>query len=149
MGSSDTLFDVGCGDGRILIAAVKDFGAKKAVGFEMRDDLYRQAVQEVSRQGLEDRISIINNDVFTGNLSEATVITLYLTTTGNEKLKPKLAEGARQWTRIVSHDLSKAGVRQRRRLSTATQSACTPSQTLNFNNEACPSSKQSSQNSPP
>ena len=104
VGNNDTVFDLGCGDGRVLIAAVKDFGAQKAVGFEMREDLYKQAMQEISKQGLENKISIINNDVFTGNLSEATVVTLYLTTSGNERLKPKLASETLKGTRIVSHD---------------------------------------------
>ncbi len=104
VGSEDTVFDLGCGDGRILIAAVKDFGAKRAVGFEMREDLYKQALLQVKKQGLEDRISIANSNVLAGDISEATVITLYLTTYGNEKLKPKLGSEARQGTRIISHD---------------------------------------------
>jgi tRNA A58 N-methylase Trm61 len=104
VGSSDTVYDIGCGDGRILIAAVKDFGAKKAVGYEMREDLYKQALQEVKKQGLEDRISIINSDVFNGQISEATVVTLYLTTSGNDKLRHKLAAETTKGTRIISHD---------------------------------------------
>lgn len=109
VGSNDAVFDLGCGDGRILITAVKDFGAKNAVGFEMREDLYKQAMEEIRKQGLENKISIVNNDVFTGNLSEATVITLYLTTSGNEKLKPKLASETLKGTRIVSHDFEITG----------------------------------------
>lgn len=109
VGGEDTVFDLGCGDGRILIAAVKDFGAKKAVGFEMREDLCKQALQEVKKQGLESRISIINSDIFAGNLSEATVITLYLTTSGNEKLRPKLVSESHRGTRIVSHDFEIIG----------------------------------------
>lgn len=109
VGNNDIVFDLGCGDGRILIAAVKDFGAKKAIGFEMRQDLYKQAIQEISKQGLENKISIVNNDIFTSKLSDATVITLYLTTSGNEKLKPKLASETLQGTRIVSHDFEITG----------------------------------------
>ena len=109
VGSTDTVFDLGCGDGRILIAAVNDFGAKKAVGYEMREDLYKQAMQEIKKQGLETKISIVNNDVFTGNFSAATVITLYLTTSGNGKLKPKLADEANLGVRIVSHDFEITG----------------------------------------
>lgn len=105
----DVVYDLGCGDGRILIAAVKDFGAKKAIGFEMRDDLYKQALQEVKKQGLESKISITNGDALAGNLSEATVITLYLTTSGNEKLKPKLINETCNGTRIVSHDFEITG----------------------------------------
>ncbi|MDQ1280253.1 MAG: hypothetical protein QG670_1516 [Thermoproteota archaeon] len=99
----DTVFDIGCGDGRILIIAIKDFNAKKAVGFEIREDLYNRAMQEVKKQGLEDRISIVNGNALDGDISEATVITLYLTTFGNEKLKPKLGNEACMGTRIISH----------------------------------------------
>jgi tRNA G46 methylase TrmB len=107
--NTDVVFDLGCGDGRILIAAVKDFGAKKAVGYELKEDLYKQAIREIKKQGLESEISIVNNDVFTGNLSEATVITLYLTTSGNGKLKPKLVDEANQDVRIISHDFEITG----------------------------------------
>lgn len=103
VGHEDNVFDLGCGDGRILITAIKDFNAKKAVGFEMREDLYKRATQEVKKQDLEDRISIINGNALEGDISEASVITLYLTTYGNEKLKSKLGSEAHKGTRIISH----------------------------------------------
>lgn len=102
--SNDVLFDLGCGDGRILIMAVKDFGAKKAVGYEMRKDLYENVLQEVKKQQLEDRIKVVNDDLLKADISEATIITLYLTTSGNDKLKPKLSGEAKAGTRVVSHD---------------------------------------------
>ena len=109
VGSSDIVYDIGCGDGRVLIAAVKDFGAKKAVGFEVISDLYNQALQEVKKQGLEDRISIVNDDIFNSRISEATVITIYLLPSTLEKLKPKLAAELNDGTRIVSHDFEIPG----------------------------------------
>jgi hypothetical protein len=105
----DTVYDLGCGDGRILISAVKDFGAKKAVGYEMRKDLYQRVLEDVKKQSLTDRITVVNEDLFNANLSEATIITLYLTTSGNSKLKPKITDEAKVGTRVVSHDFDMLG----------------------------------------
>jgi len=102
--SDDVVFDLGCGDGRILIAAVKDFGAKKAVGYEMRRDLYKKDLENVKSENLEGRIQVFNGNLLDADLSEATIVTLYLTTSGNNKLKPKLSEETSTGTRIVSHD---------------------------------------------
>jgi len=105
----DVVYDLGCGDGRILIAAVKDFGAKKAVGYEMRRDLFKRVLEDVKKHNLMDRITVVNDDLFNANLSEATVITLYLTTSGNSKLKPKIAEEAKTGTKVISHDFDVLG----------------------------------------
>lgn len=105
----DVVFDLGCGDGRIIIAAVKEFGAKKAVGYEMRRDLYKRNLEEIKSQDLEGRVKVYNDNVFNADLSEATIITLYLTTSGNNRLKPKLSEEAKAGTRIVSHDFDFTG----------------------------------------
>ncbi len=61
VGSEDVVFDLGCGDGRILIMAVNDFGAKKAIGYEMRRDLYQQTLNEIIKQDLADKISVIKD----------------------------------------------------------------------------------------
>jgi cyclopropane fatty-acyl-phospholipid synthase-like methyltransferase len=99
----DIVYDLGCGDGRILIAAVKDCGAKKAVGYEMQRDLYEKALTNVKKQGLGDRITVINGDLLKADLTHATVITLYLTTSGNDELKAKFKNEVKDGTRIVSH----------------------------------------------
>jgi cyclopropane fatty-acyl-phospholipid synthase-like methyltransferase len=104
VGSDDVVFDLGCGDGRVLIAAVKDFGAKRAVGYEMRRDLYEKALNNVKRQGLGDRITVINGDLLQADLTQATVITLYLTSSGNDRLRSKFKNEVKDRTRIVSHD---------------------------------------------
>jgi len=109
VGPKDIVIDLGCGDGRILIAAVKDFGADKAIGYEMRKDLYKQTLNDIERQNLEDKITLINDDLLKADLSQATVITLYLTTSGNERLKPKLENESKNRSRIVSHDFSITG----------------------------------------
>ncbi|MEM2850514.1 MAG: class I SAM-dependent methyltransferase [Candidatus Bathyarchaeia archaeon] len=104
VGPKDLVYDLGCGDGRILIAAVKDFKAKKAVGYEIRDDIYEIALAEIVKQNLQDRIKLIKGDFFKANISRATVITLYLTTGANEALRPKLEKEARHGARVVSHN---------------------------------------------
>jgi 16S rRNA A1518/A1519 N6-dimethyltransferase RsmA/KsgA/DIM1 with predicted DNA glycosylase/AP lyase activity len=111
VGPDDVVYDLGCGDGRILLMAVKEFGAKKSVGYELRGDLYESTLREINRQNLNERINIINGDLFKADISEATVITLYLTASANERLKTKLATEARRSTRVVSHDFSMNGWR--------------------------------------
>ena len=100
----DVICDLGCGDGRILTTAVKDFGVKAALGYEIREDLFKTASAEVQKQNLLERVRIFNKDLFSADLKEATLITLYLTTYANERLKPKLRAEARPGSRIVSHD---------------------------------------------
>ena len=102
--SNDTVIDLGCGDGRILISAIRDFKAKKAIGYELNTELFNKTRKEVENLGYEKRIQIFNKDLFDADLSEATVITLYLTTSGNRLLRPKLKKETSKGTRIVSHD---------------------------------------------
>lgn len=109
IGMDDVVFDLGCGDGRILLAAVKEFDVKKAVGYEMREDLYNTVVEKIRNEHLEDRVTVIHDDLLNADLSEATVIALYLTTSGNRKLKPKLTQEAKAGTRIVSHSFPVEG----------------------------------------
>ena len=106
---NDTLYDLGCGDGRILIVAVKEFGVKKAVGIEIRRDLVRKALENVKKMNLADRISIIWGDFFYVDISPATIVTLYLSYTGNVKLKEKLKRELKKGTRVVSHDFEIPG----------------------------------------
>ena len=106
VGSNDVVYDLGCGDGRILFTAVQEFNAKKAVGYEINENRYNNIVKEIKRLNLEDKIRVYNKNLFEADLSEATVITLYLTTYANNNLKPKLTKEVHQGTRIVSHDFS-------------------------------------------
>jgi 16S rRNA A1518/A1519 N6-dimethyltransferase RsmA/KsgA/DIM1 with predicted DNA glycosylase/AP lyase activity len=103
-GQTDVLCDLGCGDGRILTTAVKDFGVKSATGYEIREDLFKTASSEVEKLSLANKVHIFNRDLFQADLKDATLITLYLTTYANERLKPKLRAEARPGARIVSHD---------------------------------------------
>jgi len=99
----EVFFDLGAGDGRTVIMAAKDFGAR-AVGVELREDLAKKATSTVHESGLTDRVTIVNGDMFKVNLTSADVVFLYLTTSANEKVKPKLETELRQGVRVVSHD---------------------------------------------
>jgi hypothetical protein len=101
---NDSVIDLGCGDGRILISAVRDFKARKAIGYELNSELCSKTRKKVESLGYKEKIQIFNKDLFDANLSEATVITLYLTTSGNRLLRPKLKKETVKGTRIVSHD---------------------------------------------
>jgi len=103
VGPGDVVYDLGCGDGRILIMAVKEFGADRAVGYEMREDLCGAALAEIECQALQGRVKLVNEDLFDADLHEATIITLYLNEPTNQRLKPKLEREARVGTRIVSY----------------------------------------------
>lgn len=99
----EILYDLGCGDGRVVIMAAQDFGAQ-GVGVEMREDLAKQALQKVSELGLDGRVKIVQSDMFKVDLSQANVVTLYLTTSANDRVKPKLDAELKAGTRVVSHD---------------------------------------------
>jgi len=103
VGPGDIVYDLGCGDGHILIMAIKQFGADRAVGYEIRGDLCATALAKVEGQGLQSKVKLLNRDLFDADLYEATVITLYLNESTNQRLKPKLERMARIGTRIVSY----------------------------------------------
>jgi tRNA A58 N-methylase Trm61 len=104
----EVFFDLGAGDGRAVIMAAKEFGAR-AVGVELREDLVKKALSSVYEQGLQDRVTIVNGDMFSVDLSSADVIFLYLTTSANEKVKPKLEAELKHGVRVVSHDYEIVG----------------------------------------
>lgn len=103
VGPGDVVYDLGCGDGRILFMAVEEFGAQRAVGFEIDASLSRRLSADIARRELEGRVRVVHGDFFEHDLSEPTVITLYLTDRGNSRLAPKLKGDVRPGTRIVSH----------------------------------------------
>ncbi|TRO46544.1 methyltransferase domain-containing protein [Candidatus Bathyarchaeota archaeon] len=102
--SEDVVYDLGCGDGRILMAAVEGFGAKKAVGYDLNPKMCGRVRLMVDEKGLSDRIEVVNGNFFLADLSGASLVTLYLTTSGNSKLRPKLEEELAPGSRVVSHD---------------------------------------------
>ncbi len=109
VGRDDVVYDLGCGDGRILVAAARTAKAR-GVGIELDPLLVKQARDEVHRLGLQALVTIREGDLFAADFSEATVVTLYLLPRLNDRLLPKL-KGLRPGTRIVSHAFALKGVR--------------------------------------
>ena len=109
----DVVYDLGSGDGRIVIAAAKSFGAH-AVGVELRPDLCRKAELRVKAMGLEDLVKIVPGNFLHVDLSPATVVTIYLLTSSNERLKPNLEKYLRPGARVVSNDYPMKGWRESR-----------------------------------
>lgn len=103
----ETLYDLGCGSGRIVITAAQKFKAR-AVGVELSNDIYKATLQRVRRLGLEDRVRIINANALHVDLTPADVVTLYLLTGSNEKLKPSL-ERLKPGARVISHEFQIRG----------------------------------------
>jgi len=101
-GPGDVVYDLGCGDGRIVIAAAKDFGAR-GVGVEIDPVPLRMAVYRARRAGVEDRVRFVRGDLFEADIREATVVTLFLLETLNRRLLPKLLRELKPGTRIVAH----------------------------------------------
>jgi ubiquinone/menaquinone biosynthesis C-methylase UbiE len=104
----ERVYDLGCGDGRIVIAAARQFKAK-AVGIEIRRDIYEQTAAKVAALGLSDQVKIVQGDALRYDLSDADVVTLYLLTSSNERLKPALLKYLRPSARVVSHDFEIRG----------------------------------------
>jgi cyclopropane fatty-acyl-phospholipid synthase-like methyltransferase len=100
--ANDVVYDLGSGDGRIVIAAAENYGAR-GVGIEIDPKLVAEAKQSAERAGVANRVTFIEGDMFEADVSEATVVTLYLLEQINEKLRPKLTRELRPGSRIVSH----------------------------------------------
>ena len=104
----EVFYDLGAGDGRTVIMAAQEFGAR-AVGIELREDLAKKALQTVYQLGLQDRVTILHSNLFDVDISPADVVFLYLTTSANEKVKPKLEAELKPGARVVSHDYGIVG----------------------------------------
>ena len=102
VGRDDVVYDLGSGDGRIVIAAARTYGAR-AVGYEIDPDRVRAARENARAAGVADRVRFEVQDIFTADLREATVVTMYLLPEVNLRLKPRLLAQLRPGTRIVSH----------------------------------------------
>jgi SAM-dependent methyltransferase len=99
---NDLVVDLGSGDGRIVIAAAKDFGAR-GVGIEIDAELIAEARENARRAGVADRVQFHQEDLFQTDISKATVVTLYLMPNLNLKLRPRLLKELKPGTRVVSH----------------------------------------------
>jgi precorrin-6B methylase 2 len=99
---ADIVYDLGCGDGRIVIAAAKTYGAR-GVGIDIDPDRIQEARENAKKAGVENLVRFEENDLFQANFREATVVTLFLLPSINLKLRPKLLEDLKPGTRVVSN----------------------------------------------
>ncbi len=97
----ETVFDLGCGDGRILVTAVQQFRAK-AVGVELSDRHAKTATEKIASLGIQNDAKVIHGNLMDVDTSSADVVTIYLMTLSNDKLRPKLEHELKPGTRIVS-----------------------------------------------
>lgn len=101
-GKEDVVYDLGSGDGRIVIAAARDFGAR-GVGIELDRELFKEGIKNAEKEKVDKKVKFIQEDFFETNLKEATVVTLYLLPEINDLLMPKLLKELKPGARIVSH----------------------------------------------
>ena len=98
----DLVYDLGSGDGRIVITAAKKYGAR-GVGVEIDPALVKQATANAAAAGVAGQVQFVHQDLFSADIGKATVVTLYLLQSLNERLRPKLVRELKSGTRIVSH----------------------------------------------
>jgi len=100
--ATDVVYDLGSGDGRIVITAAKKYGAR-GVGIEIDDALVKLAQEAAKEARVADKVQFVGQDLFTADIRKATVVTLYLLQSINERLRPKLVRELAPGTRVVSH----------------------------------------------
>ena len=100
---NDVLYDLGCGDGRLVITAVSKYGAKRGFGVDIDPQRIAESNANAKTAGVTDRVSFAVQDLFQTDLSEASVVTLYLLPAVNLRLRPKLLSELKPGTRVVSH----------------------------------------------
>jgi SAM-dependent methyltransferase len=109
VGPCDVVYDLGSGDGRVVVIAVRDFKAKRAVGVEVDPALVEVARAKAKMEHVDDRVEIIEDSFFNVYIGEATVVYLYLYKSINEQLKPKLEAELKPGTRVVAVDFPVPG----------------------------------------
>ena len=111
----EILYDLGSGDGRIVIMAAQEFGAR-GVGVDLNAHLIAEAEGKARELGLTKSVQFIHGDMFDVNLRQADVVTMYLLTSANEKVRPKLERELRPGARVVTHDFPVANWENGRRI---------------------------------
>lgn len=101
---SDVLYDLGSGDGRIVISAVRDYGALRAVGVDINPVRIRESNENARKAGVTDKVKFYEANIFEHDFSEATVLLMYLLTEVNIKLRPRILSILKPGTRVVTHD---------------------------------------------
>jgi len=104
----DMVYDLGSGDGRVVITAAQKFGAR-AVGVEILPDLCQKAIDKIKSLGLEDRVSMVEGSALRVDLSPADVVTMFFLTSSNERLKPNLEKYLKPGARVVSNEFPVKG----------------------------------------
>jgi SAM-dependent methyltransferase len=99
---TDIVYDLGCGDGRIVIAAAKEYGAH-GVGIDINSERVQEAKENAAKAGVGNLVRFEENDLFHADIHEATVVTLFLLNSVNVRLRPKLLKDLKPGTRIVSN----------------------------------------------
>jgi ribosomal protein L11 methylase PrmA len=104
----DVVYDLGCGDGRLLIAAV-EAGAGRAVGVELDPELVAKSRENIEKRGMENQIDVLEGDLMDVDLSPATVVLTYLVGTASKALRPKFEAELKAGTRVVMEDFPVPG----------------------------------------
>jgi len=110
----ETLYDLGCGDGRILVTAVQKYRVKSAVGVELLPVLARDARDNAQRNGLQNSVTVIEGDAHDVDLSKADVVTIYMSTDFNDELKPRLEKYLHPGARVVTYEFPIPGWKPKR-----------------------------------
>ncbi|MBI3684644.1 MAG: methyltransferase domain-containing protein [Acidobacteria bacterium] len=101
----ETVIDLGCGDGRIVVMAAEKFGAR-GIGYDLNPERIKEANENARQAGVTERVKFIEKNLFEADISPANVVTLYLLPSVNEKLKPRLQAELKPGTRVVSHSFT-------------------------------------------
>ena len=105
VGKDDVLYDLGCGDGRIVVTAAKLYGTR-GTGIDINPERIKESRENAAREGVTPLVTFLEQDLFRTDFHEATVVTLYLLSSVNLRLRPILFEQLRPGTRVVSHDFA-------------------------------------------
>jgi len=100
--NTDVVYDLGCGDGRIVITAARLYGAR-GVCVDINPERIKDARENAQKAGVADKIKFVESDLFAADIKDATVVMLYLLTSVNERLRPKLQADLKPGTRVVSN----------------------------------------------
>jgi len=106
--AGDMVYDLGSGDGRIVITAAQKYGAR-GVGVEIQPDLCRKAIERIKSLGLEDRVRMVEDSALRVDLSAADVVTMFFLTSSNQRMKPKLEKDLKPGARVVSNQFPITG----------------------------------------
>jgi ubiquinone/menaquinone biosynthesis C-methylase UbiE len=121
VGKGDVLYDLGSGDGRIPITAAQKYRIARGIGIDINPERIKEANENLSKARVGDRVRFVNADLFETDLSDATVITLYLLPELNLKLLPKLLKEVKPGTRVVSHAFDMGSWRPQQTLKVGTR----------------------------